>query len=302
MADLLLDKGYHVVGMVRRSASPNYWRIAHSRDRMELVNGDLIDQTSLLNILDRYEPDEVYNLAAQSYVGWSWDQPITTGEVTGLGPLRLLEAIRIVNPAIRMYQASSSEMFGAAPPPQSESTPFHPRSPYGFSKVFAHYAAQNYRESYGMFVCSGILFNHESPRRGEEFVTRKISQAVAKIYLGRQRELRLGNLDARRDWGYAPEYMDAAWRMLQKDEPDDYVIATGRASSVRDFLETAFECAGLDWREYVVTDPGLIRPAEVDHLLGDASKARVRLGWQARVEAPDLAKLMVEADLDAEAV
>ncbi len=299
LADFLLEKGYRVVGMVRRTSTINFDRIKHIQDRIEIVQGDLLDQVSLIRILQEYRPQEVYNLAAQSFVPTSFSQPVLTGEFTALGVTRLLDAIRIVDPSIRFYQASSSEMFGKVREvPQNESTPFYPRSPYGVAKVYGHWITVNYRESYHIFACSGILFNHESPRRGLEFVTHKITNGVARIKLGLDQELRLGNLEARRDWGYAPDYVRAMWLMLQQDTPDDYVIATGETHSVREFVEEAFGYVGLDWREYVVEDPRFYRPAEVDLLVGDARKARQVLGWEPSVSFQELVRLMVDADLE----
>jgi len=298
LAELLLEKGYRVFGLVRRSSSPNYDRIEHILDKIELIQGDLLDQNSLIEAIQCSQLDEVYNLGAQSFVPTSWNQPVLTGEFTALGVTRILEAIRVVNPKIKLYQASSSEMFGAVQEvPQNEKTPFYPKSPYGVAKVYGHYIAVNYRESYGMFVCSGILFNHESPRRGLEFVTRKVSHGVARIKLGFQKGLRMGNLDSQRDWGYAREYVEAMWLMLQQKEPDDYVIATGKAHTVRRLLQIAFSCAGLNWEDYVVIDEDLIRPAEVNHLLGDSSKAREMLGWSHKVSFEELIAMMVESDL-----
>ena len=298
LAELLLAKGYEVYGLVRRSSTANFERIAHLRDQLELLYGDVTDYHSLVTAVKQASPAELYNLAAQSFVHTSWTQPELTGQVTGLGVVRVLEAIRLVDPKIRFYQASSSEMFGMVREvPQKETTPFYPRSPYGFAKVYGHWATVNYRESYGIFGVSGILFNHESPRRGLEFVTRKITDAVARIKLGQLSELRLGNLDARRDWGFAGDYVDAMWRMLQEDEPSDYVIGTGEAHSVRDFLEAAFGCVDLDWRDYVVQDPALLRPAEVEHLVADPTRARQRLGWEPQVDFRGLVRMMVEADL-----
>lgn len=297
LAEFLLAKGYHVIGMVRRSSTTTYERIEHIRQDLTLVQGDLHDQSSLVTILDQYQPDEVYNLAAQSFVGTSWNQAVLTGEVTALGVVRLLEAIRMVNPKIRFYQASSSEMFGRAPAPQNENTPFHPRSPYAVAKLYGHWITVNYRESYGMFTVSGILFNHESPRRGIEFVTRKISDGVARIKLGLANELLLGNLEARRDWGFAGEYVEAIWKMLQQETPEDYVIGTGVAHSVRDFCEAAFRYVGLDYRDYVRQDPRFMRPADVDLLVADCSKARQKLGWSPKVTFEELVAMMVEADL-----
>ncbi len=299
LAEFLLEKGYEVIGMVRRTSTINFERIRHIQDRITLVQGDLLDQSSLIDILREYRPHEVYNLAAQSFVPTSFKQPVLTGEFTALGVTRLLEAIRLVDPTIRFYQASSSEMFGKVKEvPQNENTPFHPRSPYGVAKVYAHWITVNYRESYGMFAVSGICFNHESPRRGLEFVTRKITYTAAKIKLGLAHELRLGNLEARRDWGYAPDYVRAMWLMLQQDEPEDYVIATGETHSVREFVELAFDYLGLDWKKYVVVDPALYRPADVDLLVGDATKARTKLGWAPSVTFEQLVKIMVDADLE----
>jgi GDPmannose 4,6-dehydratase len=298
LAELLLDKGYEVWGMVRRSSTESYERIDHLRDRLRFVQADLLDQPSLTAALVEAEPDEVYNLAAQSFVPTSWTQPVLTAEFTAVGVTRVLEAIRQVDPGIRFYQASSSEMFGKVrETPQTELTPFHPRSPYGVAKAYGHYITVNYRESYGLFACSGILFNHESPRRGLEFVTRKVSHGVARIKLGLTGELALGNLDARRDWGFAGDYVDAMWRMLQQDEPDDYVIATGVTHTVEHLVDLAFEHAGLDRDAHVRTDSALIRPAEVDMLVGDASKARDRLGWEPGVDFEALVGMMVDADL-----
>ena len=298
LAEFLLDRGYRVVGMVRRTSTINFHRIAHIQDRLELVPGDLSDQISLIRILEEYRPDEVYNLAAQSFVQTSWNQPVFTGDVTALGVTRVLDAIRIVDPRIRMYQASSSEMFGkVVEVPQRETTPFYPRSPYGVAKVYGHWITVNYRESYNLHASSGILFNHESPRRGLEFVTRKISHQAAKIKLGLAHELRLGNLDARRDWGFAGDYVRAMWLMLQQDVPDDFVVATGETHSVEQFLDVAFEHLDLDWREYVVQDERFMRPAEVDLLVGDAGKAGDVLGWEPSVSFTELVKMMVDADL-----
>lgn len=300
LAEFLLEKGYRVIGMVRRTSTINFDRIKHIQDQLEIVQGDLLDQMSLIGILQEYRPQEVYNLAAQSFVPTSFTQPVLTGEFTALGVTRMLEAIRIVDPKIRFYQASSSEMFGkVVEVPQRETTPFHPRSPYGVAKVYGHWITVNYRESYGIFGCSGILFNHESPRRGLEFVTHKITHGVARIKLGLANELRLGNLEARRDWGYAADYVRGMWLMLQQDEPDDYVLATGETHSVREFVEEAFSYVDLDWREYVVQDPKFYRPAEVDLLVGDASKAGKRLGWEPTVDFKQLVRLMVDADLAA---
>jgi GDPmannose 4,6-dehydratase len=299
LAELLLSKGYEVVGVVRRTSHHSYERIEHLLDRIEVVAADLLDQHSLTVVLQDSKPDEVYNLAAQSYVPTSWTQPVLTGEFTALGVTRILEAIRLVHPAAKFYQASSSEMFGrVTEAPQRETTPFYPRSPYGVAKVYGHWITVNYRESYNLFAVSGILFNHESPRRGIEFVTRKVTDGVARIKLGLAREIRLGNLDARRDWGFAGDYVDAMWRMLQQPAPQDYVIGSGHAHSVRDLVEAAFGHVGLDWREHVVTDPKFIRPAEVDLLLADASKASRELGWSPRVGFPELIAMMVDADLE----
>jgi GDPmannose 4,6-dehydratase len=299
LAELLLDKGYEVHGMVRRASTETFERIDHLHDRIQLHQADLLDQLSIITLLQEVRPEEVYNLAAQSFVPTSWLQPLLTGEFTALGVTRVLEAVRLVDPTIRFYQASSSEMFGAVrEEPQNEQTPFYPRSPYGVAKVYAHFITVNYRESYGLFTCSGILFNHESPRRGKEFVTRKITDAVARIKFGLQDKLRLGNLDAARDWGYAGDYVRAMWLMLQREEPKDYVIATGRKHTVRQFVEEAFGYAGLDWRKHVETDPTLLRPAEVNRLCGDASLARAELGWEPAVSFEALVRRMVEADME----
>jgi GDPmannose 4,6-dehydratase len=302
LAELLLHKGYTVYGLVRRTSILTDERIRHLLTDVEIVDADLLDQLSLIQAIRRARPDEVYNLAAQSFVPTSFSQPVTTGEYTALGVTRMLEAIRTVDWPIRYYQASSSEMFGKVREvPQRETTPFHPRSPYGVAKVYGHYLTVNYRESYGMFACSGILFNHESPRRGFEFVTRKISRSVARIKLGLQREVVLGNLEAKRDWGYAPDYVEAMWLMLQQDQPDDYVVATGETHSVEEFVRLALEHVGLpNWREHVRIDPALYRPAEVDLLVGDASKARQQLGWQPMVAFQDLVRIMVDADIELE--
>ncbi len=301
LAELLLEKGYDVHGMVRRSSTESFERIAHLRGRVSLHQADLLDQVSLVNLLQEVRPAEVYNLAAQSFVPTSWVQPSLTGEFTALGVTRMLDAIRLVDPGIRFYQASSSEMFGRVQEtPQNENTPFYPRSPYGVAKVYGHWITVNYRESYDLFAVSGILFNHESPRRGREFVTRKISETVARIKLGLADELALGNLDARRDWGYAPEYVEAMWMMLEKEEPSDYVVGTGEHHSPREFVEIAFRHVGLDPEEFVRIDPALLRPAEVDTLLADPTKAREELGWHARASFEDLVKIMVEADLEAQ--
>lgn len=298
LAEFLLEKGYEVIGMVRRTSTVNFDRIKHIQEKVTIVPGDLLDQVSLIEILQEHRPQEVYNLAAQSFVPTSWNQPVFTGEVTALGVTRLLDAIRIVDPEIRFYQASSSECFGKVrESPQNEETPFYPRSPYGVAKVYGHWITINYRESYNIFACSGLLFNHESPRRGLEFATRKISYGAAKIKLGLANELRMGNLEARRDWGYAGDYVRAMWLMLQQEKPDDYVVATGEAHSVRDFLEQAFGYLALDYRDYVVVDPRLIRPAEVDYLVGDATKAQEVLGWEPTISFPELVRMMVDADL-----
>lgn len=299
LAELLLTKGYHVVGVVRRSSTTPYERIAHLVDKVELVSADLLDQTSLTDVVQATKPVEIYNLAAQSFVQTSWQQPVLTGEFTALGVTRMLEAMRKAAPDARFYQASSSEQFGkVVETPQRESTPFYPRSPYGVAKVYGHWITVNYRESFNLFAVSGILFNHESPRRGLEFVTRKISDGVARIKLGMQRELRLGNIDARRDWGFAGDYVDAMWRMLQLDEPDDFVIGTGETHAVRDFLQLAFDVVGLDYREFVVQDERFFRPAEVDLLVADPAKAKAQLGWTPTVNLARLVEMMVEADLE----
>jgi GDPmannose 4,6-dehydratase len=298
LAELLLEKGYEVYGAVRRASTTNFWRLEHLLDRIVLKPADLLDQLSLIRLIDDVKPDELYNLAAMSFVPASWDQPMLTGEFNSQGVTRALEAVRHVNPRIRFYQASSSEMFGKVREvPQTELTPFYPRSPYGVSKVFAHYITVNYRESYDLFAVSGILFNHESPRRGLEFVTRKVTDGVARIKLGLSETLSLGNLDAHRDWGFAGDYVRAMWLMLQQDKADDYVIATGESHSVRELVEVAFTHAGLDWRKYVRLDPKFLRPAEVDLLVGDASKARKTLDWRPEVDFPGLVKMMVDADL-----
>ena len=298
LAELLLSKGYAVTGIIRRSSAPNLWRIEHLLDRLDLRPADLLDQLSLIRVIESVKPHELYNLAAMSFVPASWDQPLLTGEFNAQGVTRVLEAIRQVDPSIRLYQASSSEMYGKVREvPQTEMTPFYPRSPYGVSKVFGHYITVNYRESYSLFACSGILFNHESPRRGLEFVTRKVTDGVARIKLGLNDALSLGNLDAYRDWGFAGDYVRAMWLMLQQDKADDYVIATGVAHSVRDLVEIAFGHVGLDWQRYVRLDPALLRPAEVEHLIGDASKARARLGWAPEVDFTRLVTMMVDEDL-----
>jgi GDPmannose 4,6-dehydratase len=300
LADLLLAKGYRVVGMVRRTSTINFDRIRHIQNDIELVQGDLLDQMSLVDILTEHRPDEVYNLAAQSFVPTSWKQPVLTGEFTALGVTRVLDAIRIVNPGIRFYQASSSEMFGKVQAvPQSESTPFYPRSPYGVAKVYGHWITVNYRESYNLFACSGILFNHESPRRGLEFVTHKVTRGAALIKLGRAGELRLGNLESRRDWGFAGDYVQAMWLMLQQPQPDDYVVATGETHAVRELCDVAFGHVGLNYADYVVQDQRFFRPAEVDLLVGDPSKAGQVLGWEPLVGFRELVQMMVEADLEA---
>jgi GDPmannose 4,6-dehydratase len=300
LAEFLLKQGYQVIGMVRRSSTVNFDRIAHLQEEeaLEIVQGDLLDQMSLIDILQEHRPDEVYNLAAQSFVPTSWRQPVLTGEFTALGVTRVLDAIRIVDPEIRFYQASSSEMFGkVVTVPQNEKTPFYPRSPYGVAKVYGHWITVNYRESYHLFACSGILFNHESPRRGLEFVTHKVTHAVARIKLGLQNELRLGNLEAQRDWGYAGDYVEAMWMMLQQDEPDDYVIATGETHSVRELCEVAFSYVDLDYEDYVIVDQKFYRPAEVDLLIGDARKAHAKLGWEPSVNFEKLVHIMIDADL-----
>ncbi len=299
LAELLLEKGYEVFGAVRRSSTENLERIAHLEGKVHLLQADLLDQLSLVRALQESEPTEVYNLAAQSFVPTSWEQPMLTGEFTALGVTRLLESIRLVNPRIRFYQASSSEMFGKVrETPQRESTPFYPRSPYGVAKVYGHWITVNYRESYDIFATSGILFNHESPRRGREFVSRKITDGVARIKLGLQKKLSLGNMDAHRDWGYAPDYVRAMWLMLQQDEPGDYVVATGIAHTVRDLVVTAFQHAGLDWKEHVELDKSLLRPAEVEHLIGDAGKAREQLDWEPSITFEEMVRVMVDADLE----
>ena len=299
LAEFLLGKGYEVIGMVRRSSTINFQRIEHIQEQLTLVSGDLMDQISLINILEVHRPNEVYNLAAQSFVQTSWDQPVFTGEVTALGVTRILDAIRFVDPDIRFYQASSSEMFGKVREvPQTESTPFYPRSPYGVAKVYGHWITVNYRESYDLFACSGICFNHESPRRGHEFVTRKIARSAARIKHGLQHELRLGNLDSRRDWGFAPDYVRGMWMMLQMDSPEDYVLATGNTYTVQRFVELAFQTVGLDYEDYVVQDPRFMRPAEVDLLVGDPQRAETKLGWKAETKFKNLVQIMVEAELE----
>jgi GDPmannose 4,6-dehydratase len=300
LAEFLLEKGYTVYGMVRRASSDHFGRIAHLQDRIQLREGDLLDQLSLITLLHETEPHEIYNLAAQSFVPTSWEQPILTSEATALGVTRMLEAIRVVDRSIKFYQASSSEMFGKVrESPQNEKTPFYPRSPYGVAKVYGHYITVNYRESYGLFAVSGMLFNHESPRRGRQFVTRKITHGVARIKLGLAPDLKLGNLEAQRDWGFAGDYVEAMWLMLQQPTPDDFVIATGETHSVRELCEVAFARIGLDWQQYVVVDKTHVRPAEVDHLIGDARKARRVLGWSPKVSFRNLVEMMVDADVKA---
>jgi len=299
LADFLLEKGYAVHGMVRRASTETFDRIEHLRDKIAIHQGDLLDQLSLIRLLEEAQPDELYNLGAMSFVPTSWNQPVLTGEFTALGVTRLLEAVRLVNPKIRIYQASSSEMFGKVREiPQKETTPFYPRSPYGVAKVYGHFITVNYRESFGLWACSGILFNHESPRRGKEFVTRKVTDTAARIKLGLTDKLHLGNLDARRDWGYAGDYVRAMWLMLQQDEPDDYVISTGEAHSVRELVEIAFDRVGLNWQDYVISEQSLYRPAEVDFLIGDYSKAKDKLGWEPRVSFQELVEMMVDSDLE----
>ncbi|MBB6052085.1 GDP-mannose 4,6-dehydratase [Armatimonas rosea] len=298
LTELLLSKGYEVFGVVRRSSTESYERIEHLRDRIQLIQADLLDQYSLIKALETAQPDEVYNLAAQSFVPTSWSQAVLTGEFTALGVTKVLEAVRAVDPKIRFYQASSSEMYGKVlEVPQREETPFYPRSPYGVAKVYGHFITVNYRESYNLFAVSGILFNHESPRRGLEFVTRKVTDGVAKIKLGLANELRMGNLDAKRDWGFAGDYVEAMWLMLQQDAPDDYVVATGETHTVQELVEVAFERAGLDWQKYVVIDPRFIRPAEVDLLIGDPAKAKAKLGWTPKTSFKELVHMMVDSDL-----
>jgi len=300
LAEFLLEKGYDVIGMVRRSSTINFERINHIQDRLTLVSGDLLDQASMIDILEQHRPDEVYNLAAQSFVQTSWSQPVFTGETTALGVTRMLDAIRLVDPGIRFYQASTSEMFGKVHEvPQNENTPFYPRSPYGVAKVYGHWITVNYRESYGLFAVSGICFNHESPRRGHEFVTRKIVRAAARIKLGLDHELRLGNLDAKRDWGYTPDYVRGMWMMLQQDQSENFVLATGRTHTVQRFIELAFQAVNLDYQHYVVQDPLLMRPADVDVLVGDASKAKEKLGWDPTITFEEMVKLLVDAELKA---
>ena len=299
LAEFLLEKGYKVCGMVRRASVEKYERIEHIRDQVELVQGDLLDQYSLISVLKQVRPSEVYNLAAQSFVPTSWAQPVLTSEFTAIGVTRMLESIRLVDPSIRFYQASSSEMYGRVrETPQTELTPFYPRSPYGVAKVYGHYITVNYRESYDLFAVSGILFNHESPRRGLEFVTRKVTDGVARIKLGLAKELRLGNLDARRDWGFAGDYVEAMWLMLQQDAPDDYVIATGETNTVERLVDVAFSHAGLKWKDYVRLDPAFLRPAEVDLLIGDPSKAQAQLGWKPKVSFEQMIQMMVDSDIE----
>lgn len=300
LAEFLLEIGYEVIGMLRRSSTVNFERINHIQDQLILESGDLLDQASMIDILEKHRPDEVYNLGAQSYVQTSWLQAVFTGEVTGLGVTRMLDAIRIVDPGMRFYQASTSEMFGKVHEvPQKETTPFYPRSPYGVAKVYGHWITVNYRESYDLFAVSGICFNHESPRRGHEFVTRKIARGAARIKLGLEDELRLGNLDAKRDWGYAPDYVRGMWLMLQQDHPEDFVLATGTTHTVQRFVELAFEIVDLDYRDYVTQDPRFMRPADVDILVGDPSKAKEMLNWEATTSFEDLVTIMVEAELEA---
>jgi GDPmannose 4,6-dehydratase len=299
LAEFLLEKGYEVVGMIRRSSTVTFGRIEHIQERLALVHGDLLDQTSLIDVMREYRPNEIYNLAAQSFVPVSWKQPVLTGEFTALGVTRMLEAMRSMVPEARFYQASSSEMFGKVREvPQNEQTPFYPRSPYGVAKVYGHWITINYRESYDLFACSGILFNHESPRRGLEFVTRKVTHGVAQIKLGLADELHLGNLDSRRDWGYAGDYVKAMWLMLQQDHPGDYVVGMGETHSVRELCKVAFDHAGLNWEDYVISDPAFYRPAEVDLLVSEPTKARRELGWEAKISFEELIRMMVDADLE----
>ncbi len=298
LAEFLLEMGYRVIGMVRRTSTLHFPRIAHIQDKIEIVQGDLLDQSSMMDLVREYQPEEIYNLAAQSFVPTSWQQPVLTGEFTALGVTRVLEALRHIKPSARFYQASSSEMFGKVQEvPQRESTPFYPRSPYGVAKVYGHWITVNYRESYDLFAVSGILFNHESPRRGLEFVTRKVTHAVARIKMGLQSDLHVGNLDSQRDWGFAGDYVRAMWLMLQQDKPDDYVISTGETHSVRELCQAAFEHAGLDWEKYTVVDPKFYRPAEVDLLIGDPAKAGKQLGWEPKVSFRELVQMMVDADM-----
>jgi len=299
LAEFLLEKGYQVVGMIRRSSTVTFGRIEHVQDRLTLAHGDLLDQTSIIDIMREYKPEEIYNLAAQSFVPVSWKQPVLTGEFTALGVTRMLEAMRSIVPEARFYQASSSEMFGKVREvPQSEQTPFYPRSPYGVAKVYGHWITINYRESYDLFACSGILFNHESPRRGLEFVTRKVTHGVAQIKLGLAQDLHLGNLDSRRDWGFAGDYVKAMWLMLQQDRPDDYVVGMGETHSVRELCQVAFDHVGLDWESHVISDPAFYRPAEVDLLVSDPAKAKEKLGWEAKISFEELIQMMVDADLE----
>lgn len=299
LAEFLLEKGYDVYGMVRRSSTENFERINHIKDQIELVQADLLDELSLIKLLESVQPDEIYNLAAMSFVPTSWTQPVLTGEFTAIGVSRMLEAVRFVCPKAKFYQASSSEMYGKVlEVPQTEKTPFYPRSPYAVSKVYGHYITVNYRESYDIFAVSGILFNHESPRRGKEFVTRKITDYVARIKLGFEKQLPLGNIDSERDWGFAGDYVRMMWMMLQQDQPTDYVIATGKSHSVKQFLEAAFSAVDLNWQDYVVQDPRFMRPAEVDHLIGDSTKAKEELGWVPEVDFEGLVQMMVEADME----
>jgi GDPmannose 4,6-dehydratase len=298
LAELLLSKGYHVIGMVRRSSVVTFERIQHIQDQVDIIQGDLHDQSSLMDFVEQYKPDEVYNLAAQSFVPTSWNQPVLTGEVTALGVTRMLEAVRLLSPKTRYYQASSSEMFGKVHEvPQKETTPFYPRSPYGVAKVYGHWITVNYRESYNLFAVSGILFNHESPRRGTEFVTRKITYGAVRIKLGLAKDLHLGNLESRRDWGFAGDYVEAMWRMIQNDQPEDFVVGTGETHSVREFCEKAFAYLGMDYRDYVVKDPRFIRPAEVDLLVADSTRVHQKLGWAPQINFDGLVKIMVDADL-----
>ena len=298
LAEFLLDKGYEVIGMVRRSSTINFERIEHIQDQLTLVSGDLMDQISIIDIIKTHRPNEIYNLAAQSFVQTSWVQPVFTGEVTALGVTRVLDAIRLVDPDIRFYQASTSEMFGKVhESPQSERTPFYPRSPYGVAKLYGHWITVNYRESYDLFACSGICFNHESPRRGHEFVTRKIARGAARIKNHLEKELRLGNIEAKRDWGYTPDYVRGMWMILQQNQPEDFVLATGHAHTVREFAEQAFGCLGLDYQEFVVQDPAYMRPAEVDVLVGDPAKARQKLAWETQTNFEELVRLMVDAEV-----
>jgi GDPmannose 4,6-dehydratase len=298
LAEFLLEKGYHVTGMVRRASTEKFERIEHLRGKIDICQGDLLDQLSLIRLIEEDEPEEIYNLAAMSFVPTSWTQPVLTAEFTATGVTRMLEAVRLVNPKIKFYQASSSEMFGKVREiPQKETTPFYPRSPYGVAKVYGHFITVNYRESYDIFACSGILFNHESPRRGMEFVTRKVTHHAAMIKLGKMTELPLGNVDAKRDWGFAGDYVRAMWLMMQQDQPDDFVIATGETHSVRELVEIAFQRVGLDWQDYVKTDSKFMRPAEVDFLIGDYSKAKEKIGWEPRVNFRELVEMMVDSDL-----